>query len=211
MHLFHLSPHLSHLSHLSHHIFLIFFSPESHCPHLSYLLIYLFPIDLNPRPRLHSSYSSFFHISHHMTHMTCISSSIYSRRLFVIVDQMQKPSLETKADRNSDRSSQKSQNPQKIISLTLCHSLWVSESLNLWGKSRLCDVWWSVWCDHLCDFFFCERKCLDSFSHKPSLRSKILKLETLKQIGQKSEPQSENFAFVIQHSSSGPLIEQIWN
>ena len=66
-------PSFSHLSHLSHHIFLIFFSPESHCPHLSYLLIYLIPIDLNPRPRPHSSYTSFFQISHRMTHMTCIS------------------------------------------------------------------------------------------------------------------------------------------
>ena len=68
-------------------------------------------------------------------------------------------------------------------------------------------------CDDQCDaiisvIFFCERKCLDSFSHKPSLRSKILKLETLKQIGQKSEPQSENFACVIHHSSSGPLINK---
>lgn len=65
VHLSHLSPHLSHLSHLSHHIFLIFFSPESHCPHLSYLLIYLIPIDLNPRPRPHSSYTSFF--KYHIT------------------------------------------------------------------------------------------------------------------------------------------------
>ena len=46
-------------------------------------------------------------------------------------------------------------------------------------------------CDVIISAFFCERKLLDSFSHKPSLRSKILKLETLKQIGQKSEPQSE--------------------
>ena len=73
---------LAHRSHLSHHIFLIFFSPESHCPHLSYLLIYLIPIDLNPRPRPHSSYTSFFsNITSHDSHdvylmIYLISSSV---------------------------------------------------------------------------------------------------------------------------------------
>ena len=61
----------SHLSYL--------FSPESHCPHLSYLLIYLIPIDLNPRPRPHSSYTFFSNITSHDSHdvylMTYLISS----------------------------------------------------------------------------------------------------------------------------------------
>ena len=61
------------------------------------------------------------------------------------------------------------------MSLSLSLSLWVSESLNLWGKSRLCDVWWSVWCDHLCVFFL-WKKMVGQF--QPQAKLEVKDLET---------------------------------
>ena len=228
--------HRSHLPYLSYISFSASISSISSCfpsfssisSHLSYLFLARIPLSssilsphLSPFPSISIlvlvlilSYSSFFkyhitwltwHVSHCLSNLVVgLSFSIKCKSL--VLKQKQ---IETLTDlHTSHRTPPKNQS--RSLSLCLCHCLWVSGSLNLWGKSRLCDVWWSVWCDHLCDFF-CERKWLDSFSHKPRLRSKILKLETLKQIGQKSGPQSENFAFVIHHSSSGPLAEQIWH
>ena len=129
---------------------------------------------------------------------------------------MQKPSLATKADRNSDRTSQKSQNPQKIISLSLCHcvSVTVSESLSLWVSKSLRKKQ-AVWCVMISVMwsslrFFLWKKMVGQF--QPQAKLEVKDLETWNIETNRTEVWAPIWdAFVIHHSSSGPLTEQIWH